>query len=106
MLCRNMPKNEDGNVPENIFGSFKYGHYSEWFDTNSRLDRVKEFNLDQLNAALTVQNLQKSVKTAIERSAALQICRNTLLAMIADGRIKAVNLKRPGGKYDVWRVDS
>jgi hypothetical protein len=52
---------------ENPFGSFKYGHYSEWFDAQSRLDRVKEFNLPQLAAALEVPGLQKTVRTAIER---------------------------------------
>jgi excisionase family DNA binding protein len=36
---------------------------------------------------------------------ALQVSRNTLLAMIADGRVRARNLKKPGGRYDVWRVD-
>lgn len=31
--------------------------------------------------------------------------RDTILAMIADGRLRAINLKKPGGKYDQWLVD-
>ena len=42
--------------------------------------------------------------TINQACAALQVSRNTLLAMIRDGRVKAVDIKRPGGKYDVWRV--
>jgi hypothetical protein len=38
-----------------------------YYDADSRLARVKEFNLTQLNQALMVEGLQKSVKTAIER---------------------------------------
>lgn len=26
--------------------------------------------------------------------------------MIADGRLRAINLKRDGGVYNVWRVDA
>lgn len=35
----------------------------------------------------------------------LQVCRNTLLGLINDGIVNAVNLKRPGGRYDIWRID-
>jgi predicted site-specific integrase-resolvase len=35
----------------------------------------------------------------------LQICRNTLLGLINDGIVNAVNLKRPGGRYDILRID-
>lgn len=38
-----------------------------YYDADSRLARVKEFNLCQLNQALAVEGLQKSVKQAIER---------------------------------------
>lgn len=46
-----------------------------------------------------------SLITIRQACAALQVCRNTMLTMIADGRVKAVNLKKPGGKNDIWRVD-
>lgn len=30
--------------------------------------------------------------------------RNTLLAMIADGRLEATDVRRPGGKYAKWLI--
>jgi hypothetical protein len=42
--------------------------YSETFDSESRLRRIKEFGIDQLRAVLTeVPDLQKSVRLAAER---------------------------------------
>lgn len=34
----------------------------------------------------------------------LNVCRNTLLAMIRDGRVKAVDFRQPGAKNAVWRI--
>jgi excisionase family DNA binding protein len=51
------------------------------------------------------KNKMTNYLTIRQACAALQVSRNTLLAMIEDGRVKAINLKRPGGKYDVWRID-
>jgi excisionase family DNA binding protein len=33
-----------------------------------------------------------------------KVSRNTLMAMIADGRLDAVDCRRPGGKYALWRI--
>lgn len=38
-----------------------------WCDGDSRLRRVKEFNLDQCRAALALEGLQKTVRQAVER---------------------------------------
>lgn len=52
--------------------------------------------------------LKKMTKYLTIRQAcqALQVCRNTLKLMIADGRVKAVDIRRPGGKYAVWRISA
>lgn len=44
--------------------------------------------------------------TIKQACAALNVCRNTLLAMIADGRVEAVDKRRPGAKYALWRIDA
>lgn len=44
--------------------------------------------------------------TIRQACAALQVSRNTLLAMIDDGRIRAVDIRKPGGKYAVWRISA
>lgn len=36
---------------------------------------------------------------------ALQVCRNTLQKMIADGAVTAINLRRPGMQRNIWRID-
>jgi hypothetical protein len=35
----------------------------------------------------------------------LQVCRNTMMAMITAGVVNAVNLRRPGSRNDIWRID-
>lgn len=49
----------------NPFLSESYGHVSGALDTKSRLDKVKRFNLEECEAALKVDGLQKSVEKAI-----------------------------------------
>ena len=44
-----------------------------------------------------------TIRQACER---LQVCRNTLLAMIADGRVKARDMRRPGAKHALWRIEA
>jgi len=44
-----------------------HGEPTYTFDVASRLARVREFNLEQLQQALAVPDLQKTVKTAIAR---------------------------------------
>ncbi len=34
----------------------------------------------------------------------LRCCRNTLLAMIEDGRVEAMDRRKPGGKYAKWLI--
>lgn len=33
-----------------------------------------------------------------------QVSRNTLKAMISDGRVEAVDIRKPGGLYAKWRI--
>jgi excisionase family DNA binding protein len=33
-----------------------------------------------------------------------QVSRNTLKAMIADGRVEAIDIRKPGGFYAKWRI--
>jgi hypothetical protein len=33
-----------------------------------------------------------------------QVSRNVLKAMIADGRVEAVDIRKPGGRYAKWRI--
>jgi len=35
----------------------------------------------------------------------LQVCRNTLRAMIREGRVRALDLRRPGARKPTWRID-
>ena len=42
--------------------------------------------------------------TIRQAAAELNVCRNTLRAMIDDGRIRAKNIARPGAKKPTWRV--
>jgi hypothetical protein len=39
-----------------------------------------------------------------EACAILRVCPNTLDAMIQDGRVKAVDRRKPGGKYAKWLI--
>lgn len=41
--------------------------------------------------------------TIPQTAARLHVCRNTVLAMMRDGRVRAVNLN-PGGKRPTWRI--
>jgi excisionase family DNA binding protein len=34
----------------------------------------------------------------------LGVCRNTLLRMIEDRQVDAVDIRRPGGKYAIYRI--
>lgn len=34
----------------------------------------------------------------------LGVCRNTLLRMIEDRQIEAIDIRKPGGKYAIWRI--
>jgi hypothetical protein len=42
--------------------------------------------------------------TPREACAILRVCPNTLADMIADGRVKAVDRRKPGGKYAKWLI--
>jgi hypothetical protein len=39
-----------------------------------------------------------------EACVVLRVCRNTLKDMIDDGRVKAVDRRKPGGKYAKWLI--
>jgi len=39
-----------------------------------------------------------------EACAYLGVCRNTLLRMIEDGQVEAVDIRRPGGRYAILRI--
>ena len=34
----------------------------------------------------------------------LQVCDNTLTRMIEDRQVEAVDIRKPGGKYAIWRI--
>jgi excisionase family DNA binding protein len=53
------------------------------------------------NNAMT---LAPNYLTPEEARLILRVSRNTLAAMIADGRIKAVDRRKPGGRYAKWLV--
>lgn len=42
--------------------------------------------------------------TIRQAAAEINVCRNTLRAMIDDGRVRAKNIARPGAKKPTWRV--
>lgn len=42
--------------------------------------------------------------TIRQAAAEINVCRNTLRAMIDDGRIRAKNIARAGAKKPTWRV--
>jgi excisionase family DNA binding protein len=42
--------------------------------------------------------------TIRQAAAQINVCRNTLRAMIDDGRVRAKNIARPGAKKPSWRV--
>ena len=44
--------------------------------------------------------------TIKQACAALQVSRNTMLSMIQDGRVEAVDIRKPNGKYAVWRISA
>jgi len=46
----------------------------------------------------------KAYWTVPEACLQLRCCRNTLLAMIEDGRVEAVDRRKPGGKYAKWLI--
>jgi hypothetical protein len=39
-----------------------------------------------------------------QAAAEIKVCRNTMRAMIADGRVIAMNITRPGALKPTWRV--
>jgi hypothetical protein len=43
-------------------------------------------------------------RTPREACTILRVCRNTLEEMIGDGRVKAVDRRKPGGKYAKWLI--
>lgn len=42
--------------------------------------------------------------TIRQAAAEINVCRNTLRAMIEDGRVRAKNIARPGARKPTWRV--
>lgn len=42
--------------------------------------------------------------TIKQACAQLQVSRNTLLGMIEDGRVQAIDRRKPGGKYAKWLI--
>jgi hypothetical protein len=42
--------------------------------------------------------------TIRQAAAEINVCRNTLRAMIDDGRVRAKNIARPGARKPTWRV--
>ena len=52
---------------------------------------------------LIKDNPMSNLLTITQAAAQINVCRNTMRAMMDDGRVRSVNLN-PGGKRPTWRI--
>jgi hypothetical protein len=70
----------ENDSPENPFKAAKYGNVQTYYTVaGDRLRRVKEFSLEECEAALRLRGLQTTVRKAVESRmrALLELHRNT-----------------------------
>jgi len=88
-LCRQGSSDGEANP---FYARTYCGIDSYWLDAESRLARVREFDSDQCLAALKVEDLQKTVRLAIE-------CRIRRLGREAHRTVQEIlGYRPPGGK--------